>query len=218
MDIPIHAGAVCYDGLVGKSTYIVVDIVSEQVTHFAVKSDQHHKQYVVPIEKIQDSEITAILLAFRKEDVYQLNVFDESHFHGCDAYDNAPPMPSSGMLPSYPLYQPYRTAESPAADTATHFSAVELTINKGADILATDDLLGQVDELVIDSESHRITHLVLRQHFLLNKWIVTIPVSKIRQVEAYTIFLKIDSGATEHFRLLPLRNFLGNSGSRWNHQ
>jgi sporulation protein YlmC with PRC-barrel domain len=207
MDIPIHADVVCYDGVVGKSTHIIVDLVSERVTHFVVRSDQHHKQYVVSIEKIQDSDRTAILLACRKEDVYELPLFDQSHFHGYDTYDSAPPMPSLGMSAPDTLYQPYRTAESPAEDPAAHFSAVELAINKGADVLASDARVGKVDEFVIDPETHRITHLVLRQHFLLNKWIVTIPVSEIERAEVDTIFLKIDKAAVEALPAVALKRF-----------
>jgi sporulation protein YlmC with PRC-barrel domain len=183
MDIPIHADVVCYDGVVGKSTHIIVDLVSERVSHFVVRSDQHHKQYVVSIEKIQDSDRTAILLACRKEDVYELPLFDESHFHGYDTYDSAPPMPSLGMSAPDTLYQPYRTAESP------------------------DARVGKVDEFVIDPETHRITHLVLRQHFLLNKWIVTIPVSEIERAEVDTIFLKIDKAAVEALPAVALKRF-----------
>ena len=63
--------------------------------------------------------------------------------------------------------------------------------------MASDARVGKVDELVIDPETHRVTHLVLRQHFLLNKWLVTIPVSEIERVETDTIFLKIDKQAVK---------------------
>jgi hypothetical protein len=60
---------------------------------------------------------------------------------------------------------------------------------------------------VIDPETHRITHLVLRQHFLLNKWIVTIPVSEIERAEVDTIFLKIDKAAVEALPAVALKRF-----------
>jgi sporulation protein YlmC with PRC-barrel domain len=207
MDIPIHAEVSCYDGVVGKSSYIIGDLVTQQVTHFVVKTDQHGKEFVVPIEMIQDSDRTVILLACRKEDVYQLPLFDETHFNGYDAYDSAPPMPSPGMSASYTMYHPYRTAESPTEEASTHFSAVELAVNKGAVVLATDARVGKVDELVIDPETHRVTHLVLRQHFLLNKWIVTIPVSDIERAEMDTVFLKIDKDAVEALPAVALKKF-----------
>ena len=121
MDIPIHANVTCYDGDVGKSTHIIVDLVTEQVSHFVVKTGHHGKQFVVHIDKIRDSDRTVILLDCHKEDVYKLPLFDESLFNGYDAYDSPPPVPSPGIAPSYTLYHPYRAAESTAQDTATHF-------------------------------------------------------------------------------------------------
>ena len=38
MDIPIHAHVVCTDGFVGKSSHIVVDLITERVTHFVIKT------------------------------------------------------------------------------------------------------------------------------------------------------------------------------------
>ena len=74
-------------------------------------------------------------------------------------------------------------------------------------VLAIDGEVGKIDELVIDPESHRVTHLVLRQHFLLNKWIVTVPVSEIERIEVDTIFLKIDKEAVEALPSVGLKKF-----------
>ena len=93
MDIPIHANVSCYDGVVGKSSNIIVDLVTEQVTHFVIKTEQHGKEYVVPIEMVMDSTREVILLECHKEDVYQLPLFEESHFNGYGAYDSTPPLP-----------------------------------------------------------------------------------------------------------------------------
>ena len=38
MDISIHTEVRCLDGLVGKSTHIIVDLVTEQVTHIVLKA------------------------------------------------------------------------------------------------------------------------------------------------------------------------------------
>lgn len=49
MKLPIHANVTCHDGIVGKSSHIIVDLVTEQATHFVIKTDHDHKEYVVPI-------------------------------------------------------------------------------------------------------------------------------------------------------------------------
>ena len=208
MDIPIHADVVCRDGLVGKSTHIVVDLVSEQVTHFVAKADHDNKQFVVPLNKIRDSKRTVILLDCHKEDVYQLPLFHESSFNAYYAYDSAPPLPSLGVAASDTLYQPYREADFGTHSITLESSWARLAVNKGASVYATDGKVGKIDELVIDPETHRVTHLVLRQHFLLNKWIVTIPVSDIERADKDSISLKLDKAAIEALPAVALKKFL----------
>jgi sporulation protein YlmC with PRC-barrel domain len=207
MDLPMNARVTCIDGEVGKSSHIIVDLVTEQVTHFVVKTDHDGKRFVVPIEKIEGSERTVFLLNCHKEEVYQLPLFEESYFNGYDAYDSEPPIPVPGMAPSYTMYHPYREAESGAVGPSRESSWARLAVNKGAMVLATDGEVGKIDELVIDPETHRVTHLVLRQHFLLNKWIVTIPVSDIERAEVDTVFLKIGKKAVEALPSVALKRF-----------
>jgi sporulation protein YlmC with PRC-barrel domain len=207
MDIPIDANVTCYDGNVGKSSHIIVDLITEQVTNFVVKTDPHNNEYVIPLDKIERSDRTVILLNCHKEDVYQLPLFDESQFNGYDAYDSPPPLPSPGLAASYTMYHPYRAAESGTQSPTGEPYHAELVVNKGAMVLATDGEVGKIDELVIDQETHRVTHLVLRQHFLLNKWIVTIPVSEIERADMDTVFLKIDKEAIEALPSVALKRF-----------
>ena len=81
MDIPIHANVTCHDGPVGKSSYVVFNLVTEEVTHFVVKTEQHGQQYLVPLAMVMESARTVILLDCLKDDVYQLPLFKETiHF------------------------------------------------------------------------------------------------------------------------------------------
>ena len=84
---------------------------------------------------------------------------------------------------------------------------MELAVSKGVRLLATDGEVGKIDELIIDPETHRVTHLVLRQHFLLNKWIVTIPVADIERAEVDTVFLKIDKKAVKALPTVALKKY-----------
>ena len=53
MDIPIGAAVECTDGLCGKSTYIVVDPTTQQVTHLVVRARlAPHVERLVPREEI----------------------------------------------------------------------------------------------------------------------------------------------------------------------
>lgn len=206
MDIPIHAKVTCFDGPVGKSSHIIVDLVTEKVTHFVVKTDHQGGEYLVPVERIEGSERSVILLDCYREDVYQFHVFRELYFNGTDAYDSAPPVPDGGTASST-MYHPYRAVDYGSNSPSSESHYAEIALNKGAMVLATDGEVGKVDELVIDPETHRVTHLVLRQNFIFNKWIVTIPVSDIERAEIDTVFLKINIKAIEALPTVALKRF-----------
>ena len=67
--------------------------------------------------------------------------------------------------------------------------------------------VGKIDEVIIDPETHRVTHLVLRQHKLLNKWIVTIPVSEIEDAKMDTVYLKLNKDAIKELPTVALKKF-----------
>lgn len=81
MDIPVHADVLATDGPAGSSTYIVVDLVSEQVTHIVVKMDRHGDEYLVPIALVDETTRSDIHLTCSRSDVAEMTVFRESYFN-----------------------------------------------------------------------------------------------------------------------------------------
>lgn len=73
--------------------------------------------------------------------------------------------------------------------------------------MAADAWVGQVDELVVDPKTHRVTHMVLRQHHLLKDKAITIPVTEIEKAEMDTVYLKIDKDAVEALPTVALKKF-----------
>lgn len=207
MDIFLHADVYCSDGLVGESTYIIVDLVTERVTHVVVKTKQTHREYLVPLDMVSSADRETILVNCNKDEIDDLTPFQAAYFHGPDNYGGSPPVPSAGTEASLTLYQPYRTAELGKEAADVQPPAVQLAINKGAQVLATDGEVGMIDELVIDPKTHRITHLVLRKHNLVKKIEVTIPISEIERVEMDTVFLKIDKNAVASLPTVTLKKF-----------
>ena len=67
--------------------------------------------------------------------------------------------------------------------------------------------MGKVDELVIDPETHQVTHLVLRQHSLLHDKAITIPTTAIRDARVDTVLLNIDRDAVEALPAVALKRF-----------
>jgi sporulation protein YlmC with PRC-barrel domain len=207
MDISIHTKVFCSDGLVGKSTHIIVDLVTEQVTHVVIKTKESGREYLVPLEMVSSADREAIHLNCKKDEIAVLNPFHEAYFNVYDSYSGAPPVPPTDVEASHTLYHPYRTAETGAEGAPAHPSSEQQTINKGAVVLATDGDVGKIDELVIEPETHRVTHLVLRQHHLTKDMEVTIPVSEIERVEMGAVNLKIDKEEVASLPTVTLKKY-----------
>ena len=88
-----------------------------------------------------------------------------------------------------------------------HPSTELQAINKGALVFATDGQVGVVDELVIEPETHRITHFIVREHDLLKSKAVTIPVAEIERVEMDTVFLKLDKKEVASLPTVTLKKY-----------
>ena len=53
MDIPLNAEAHCADGVCGRSTYVIVNPVNEQVTHVVVREEWFpHNEHLVPLDLV----------------------------------------------------------------------------------------------------------------------------------------------------------------------
>ena len=76
---------------------------------------------------------------------------------------------------------------------------------EGAWVEATDGTVGQVDELLINSNNMQVTHLVLLERHLLKKREITIPVSQIDRVDEDTIYLKLDRKSVEELPTTPVQ-------------
>ena len=207
MDISIHTEVRCADGLVGKSTHIIVDLVTEQVTHVVVKTKEGGGEYLVPVDLVRSADREAIQLNCSKDEFGDLNPFHAAYFNRSESYGGPPPLPAEGIPASNTLYHPYRTTETEAEEATVHPSTELQAINKGAVVLATDGQVGVVDELVIEPETHRITHFVIREHDLIKKMAVAIPVNEIERVEVNTVFLKINKQEVASLPTVTLKKY-----------
>jgi hypothetical protein len=51
MDIPVNVNVHCADGLCGRSTYVLIDPVLEQVTHLKLSKQQIEALPAVPVRR-----------------------------------------------------------------------------------------------------------------------------------------------------------------------
>jgi len=207
MDIPLNVEVYCSDGACGKSTVIIVERASRRVSHFVVETPEN--EYLVPIEAIVASTSVRIDLRWTLEELSHAESFvkevpaDEEHLAMM-----ADAMTSSSVFGPYssPDAAYVVQALSDATMEEEQVGVNEVAIHRDARIEATDGDVGKVDELIIDPETNKVSHLVLRKGRLWSKRDVTIPLEAVDHVAGDVIYLRLDKKAIEQLPAAPAPN------------
>lgn len=204
MDIPLNAKVYGPDGHIGRSTYIIVNPVTQEVTHVVVNDDSyHHTERLVPVKHIQDSDSDMIRLDCTSEEVAKMEPFEELEF-----IPTTVPVPHDQPSGPFSAYAwPYVTANQEpyfVKMVHRHIPPHEREIRRGAHVHASDGRIGQVNELVVDRETLRITHLVLREGHLWGQKDIMIPVDEIETIFENNVYLKLDKLSIEALPTFPL--------------
>ena len=208
MEIPLNAQVECTDGVYGRSVYVLINPVIDQVTHFVVKEDSSPKtDYIVPVDFVTETKSDTIRLSCSKAELEKMNPFIKTTF----VEDKMPNinfgyMGGMYMRGSYyylPLVSPERTELVPVEHL--QIPPGELTVQRGTRVEATDGFVGKVDEFVVNPENDHITHLVMREGHLWGKKDVIIPLSAMGDTRGDTVFLKLDKQQIESLPTFPLK-------------
>ena len=167
----------CTDGPCGTLTRMVLDPVADVVTHLIVQPRREHEPAkLVPVELV-DSAADEIRLKFASADFYTLDPAKEEQFI---ASDNDVPDYRTTDTVAWPYFG-YRGARGHLeADDAIPPGEVE--VQRGERVNATDGHIGQVEGLVIDPESHHVTHVLLQEGHPWGRKQVTIPIGTVTRV------------------------------------
>jgi sporulation protein YlmC with PRC-barrel domain len=198
MDIPINAEVRCADGPCGRSTYVILNPTTEQVTHLVMKEEQSpHTERLVPVTLVAETTPHLIQLRCLRGELAKLEPFIETEF----VQVNLPHYVSNGymMLPYVIPAVEWATVEHESIPPG------ELAVRRGARVEATDGHVGRVDEFLVDPKNGHITHLVLREGHLWGQKDVTIPVSQIDRIEKDAVHLKLDKRSIEALPAIPIR-------------
>ncbi len=202
IDLPMKAEVRCSDGIVGFSTHVIGNPVDHQVTHLVVKSVQPpFNEYLVPIDQLEDTTPHLIKLICTRNEFEKMEPFEVEEY----------------IRTRYPNYQvlPYQLPGQVLMDEVIEYVPVknhnipqgEITVWRDAKVEATDGYVGQVDELLINSNNMQATHLVLRERNLFQQREITIPVSQIERVDEGTIYLKLDRQSIEELPTTPIQRW-----------
>jgi sporulation protein YlmC with PRC-barrel domain len=187
MEIPIGAEVHSVEGFYGHSTFIILDPLKNKVTHLAVKEAEYPgTQRLVPVHLIQTTTAQRINLRCTNQELSQMENFIENEF--------IPTGYEAGAVMMWPFVVPEAAFVTMQKEK---MPPGELAVRRGTRVQSTDGDVGRVDEIMVDSQDGKITHLILREGHLFGHRDVAIPVSQIDHLAEETIHLKLNKKGVE---------------------
>lgn len=211
MDIPLDVEVDCTDEPCGRSTALVLNPVTREITHFVVATEGLlHSEYLVPIDQIEKSEPDCIQLWCSHRVLASMEPFHKVKFISLDKIDNPGKDAPADLPVARPAWiWPYLTAEGKYGTYANveHIPHGELAVHRGAKVEATDGRIGQVDELLVNPKNSHITHLILREGHLWGQKDIIVPIAAIDRIEANHVYLKLDKAAVAALPAIPVKRW-----------
>jgi uncharacterized protein YrrD len=195
-EVPVDAEVECTDGVCGHSTYIILNPVTDEVTHIVVDREGFpFTDRLVPMGMVESSTSKRVVLRCSNAELADMESFTETEFVRPSKAESLPL-----------LMWPYAAAEA-AMMPLEHerLPAGELAVRRGARVRATDGEVGRVDEFLIDPDDGQITHLVMREGHLWGTKEIAIPVSAIAHIREDLVFLKLDKAGVEALPEISIR-------------
>jgi sporulation protein YlmC with PRC-barrel domain len=197
MDIPVNADVECTDGPCGRSTFVILNPTTDQLTHLVVKEQQSpHTERLVPIDQVEEATLDLIRLRCTRHELGQMEPFMETEFIRVTV-----PEYTSGPYMAWPYVIPKTVSRTVEHE---HIPVGELAVRRGARVEATDGHVGHVDEFMVNPSNGHITHLVLREGHLWGQKDVAIPVSEIGYIEEKTVYLTLDKHSIQGLPAIPV--------------
>jgi uncharacterized protein YrrD len=196
---------------VGRINRFVLDPTTNEITHIVVqKGWLFTEDKVVPFDRVRTVNEDNVILNEDIGDYDQLPPFEERHYIQVDQDSNAE---AAGHEPAYagaPVYYWYPAYGYPGYPTyglgypylpptviQQNIPANTVPLQEGVDVISSDDEhVGDVERLLVDTDSNRATHFVISQG-LLFKDRKLIPVSWINSVQEDKVHLTISSKMLE---------------------
>jgi sporulation protein YlmC with PRC-barrel domain len=191
-EIPLKAKVICRDGEAGITSAVIIDPSSERITHVVVET-RRYLDYLVPVELIAGSDDDTLTLSCTLEELQKLPAFTETHFVQEDMVDDEEYM---GVQYLTPYVTAVRATGGPIEEEQV--PAGELAIHRGTDVYAADGHIGVLEEFVVDPETGKVSHIVLRKGHLWGRREMAIPLSAIERTEYDAIHLKMGKDELEN--------------------
>jgi sporulation protein YlmC with PRC-barrel domain len=203
LDIPIRASVYCADGLCGHMSCVLLNPVTDEVTHVVVRERAFpYSEYMLPIDMVTGTQPDRVDVRCSGVELHKQQPFVETEFI----------QPGSAALS-----EEYSHAEGtyrlwPYAIPGEEFVPIvhervprgELAVRRGMPVHATDGRVGRVDEFLVDPDGDHITHLVLREGHLWGARDITIPVSDVAEIREDGVHLKLSKQQVAALEAVPV--------------
>ena len=205
MEIPLNVQVECTDCVCGRSVFVLIDPVADQVAHLVVKENVSNTEYIVPVDFVAETVADTIRLRCDRAKLEKMHPFIKTKLIEEKVPNSNFASGGTYGLGSY-YYLPYVNSETPVYEAVEQkqIPPGELAISRGTRVEATDGFVGKVDEFVVDPKNGHITHLVMHEGHLWGRKDVIIPVSAMGDTHDDTVFLKLDKHQIESLPTFPL--------------
>ncbi len=192
--VTIGAKVSCTDGPCGTVTRVVVDPVARAVTHLVV--EPHHQRIrgrLVPVDLV-DATADGVKLRGTVAEFEALDPAEEAHFvAGTTTY--------AAYGPEQAVFWPHAAKGGRyggRGDLVTEDSVPvgEVQVRRDDRVHATDGEIGRVQGLVIDRDTHHVTHVLLQEGHPWGRKEVAIPISAVTKAD-YGIQLSLTKKQVE---------------------
>jgi hypothetical protein len=202
MDLPINATVACANGPGGHSTAIILNPVSNEITHLIVREPGLlGVERMAPVELVTESTPELIRLRCTSDELAELPPFTSTSY--------LPALP--GFQPGYDagrVFSPYMSMQPIGIDYA-NTPPDERVISRGAQVHATDGQIGAVEEFLVNPLSNGITHVVLREGHFWSHQDVTIPIAQIDHIDDDGVYLKLSKHEIEALPAVAVHRSVG---------
>jgi sporulation protein YlmC with PRC-barrel domain len=181
----IGADVRCSDGTCGEVSRVVVDPITSTVTHLVVEP-KHRLGLgrLVPLSEVKEADGVVELQCTQAE-------FDD--LDGAEVTEYLPGIDDSGRYEhGEVLYHPFFALANGglgtgqgAAELVTYDSipSGDVAVRRGEQVHAIDGEIGRVQGLVIETQSHHVSHVLLQEGHLWGRKEIAIPIAVVTGVE-----------------------------------
>jgi uncharacterized protein YrrD len=184
---------------IGTISRIVIDAKKRDITDVVVERGALFKdEKVIPVGLVDLENEDRITLGETNQDIDDFLDYETTHYvpldeatvpYGeIDTYYWYPPVsfqiPTRGVLPIRPDY---------VLQTETSIPEGRVAIAEGAQVISRDEKhIGNVEQVIANSETHNVTHFVVGKGFLLKEHKV-VPAQWVTTVEEGKIYLSVEA-------------------------